>query len=88
MREINKLELSQADAQKTLALLARFDHVMGVLGKDEPESLDAEIETLIRKRDEARAAHDFATSDKIRDDLKARGIILEDSPTGTRWKKS
>jgi len=88
VREVNKLQLSRADAEKTLGLLKRFDHVMGVLGDDEPQSLDAEIEALIRERDAARAAHDFERADRIRSDLRARGIILEDLPTGTRWKKA
>jgi len=88
VREVNKLELSRADAEKALSLLTRFDHVMGVLGDDEPESLDAEVEGLIRERDAARAAHNFETADSIRSDLRGRGIILEDSPTGTRWKKA
>ena len=87
VRSVNRLELSSADAQKALALLDRFDTVMGVLGETQEEDLDSEIETLIQKRDEARAHRDFATSDAIRDQLKERGIILEDSPTGTRWKR-
>ena len=45
----------------------------------------AEIEDLIRQRVEARAAKDFATGDRIRNDLAAKGIILKDSPQGTTW---
>ena len=48
---------------------------------------DEEIETLIEKRNQARQAKDFALSDQIRDDLKAQGIILEDTPQGTRYRK-
>ena len=87
VRSVNRLELSAADGQKALELLDRFDTVMGVLGEMQEENINSEIEALIRKRDEARANRDFATSDAIRDQLKERGIILEDSPTGTRWKR-
>jgi cysteinyl-tRNA synthetase len=86
-RDVNKLELSRADADRAAALLASFDRVMGVLGEEKEESPDAEIESLIRRRDEARAKRDFKTSDEIRNQLKAKGIILEDSPGGTRWKR-
>ena len=48
---------------------------------------DEEIEALIEKRNQARQAKDFALSDQIRDDLKAQGIILEDTPLGTRYRK-
>lgn len=48
---------------------------------------DEEIEALIEKRNQARQAKDFALSDQIRDDLKVQGIILEDTPQGTRYRK-
>ncbi|NLA91396.1 MAG: cysteine--tRNA ligase [Synergistaceae bacterium] len=66
-----------------------LDSVMGLLPAEEAGS-DAEadeIEKLIAERDEARKNRDFARSDEIRDDLAARGIILEDTPDGTKWKR-
>jgi cysteinyl-tRNA synthetase len=46
-----------------------------------------EIERLIEERKAARQRRDFAASDRIRNELADRGILLEDNPAGTRWKK-
>ena len=48
---------------------------------------DAEIDEAIAARQAARKARDFKESDRIRDDMKARGVILEDGPKGTTWKR-
>jgi cysteinyl-tRNA synthetase len=77
--EENKLELVE--------LLDRFDSVINVLGKDEALMLDAEIQSLIDERQEARRRRDFARADEIRDQLSSQGITLEDTKDGVRWKR-
>jgi cysteinyl-tRNA synthetase len=73
------------------ALLREFDQVLG-LDLENAErvapKVDDEIEGLIREREEARAARDFARADEIRDTLAERGIVLEDSPQGTTWRRA
>jgi cysteinyl-tRNA synthetase len=72
-------------------LLSEFDRVLGLglaEARIEAPELDARIEALIREREEARARRDFARSDEIRSQLKAEGIVLEDSPDGTRWRRA
>lgn len=61
--------------------------VLGILYNRKSNDVDSEIEALIEKRQEARKNKDFATADKIRDDLKAKGIILKDTPQGVTWTK-
>lgn len=71
----------------SLNLIRELGGPLGIVQKTTKVSLEEEVEELIRQRQEARKNKDFALSDKIRDDLKARGIVLEDTPQGVRWKK-
>ena len=94
-------EFRQADAACVLAGLDAFDAIFAVLHDDDGEKLralglasdspslgDAEIEALVAERQAARKRRDFAASDRIRDQLAERGIILEDSRDGgVRWKR-
>jgi cysteinyl-tRNA synthetase len=85
-------ELHAADAPAVRAAFDAFDRVLGVLSlrreEDErPPVPVAEIEQLIQARRAARTARNFAEADRIRKDLEARGILLEDTPGGTRWKR-
>lgn len=79
MQEENKVELVE--------LLKRFDSVLNIFGDDQREMLDSEIQSLIDERQEARRRRDFARGDEIRDELAHRGIILEDTKDGVRWKR-
>ena len=68
--------------------IRRFDEltdVLGLLYNRKTEDLDAEIEDLIAQRQAARAAKNFAEADRIRDELKDRGIELKDTPQGVQW---
>jgi cysteinyl-tRNA synthetase len=79
LREDNKREL--------LDLLQRFDTVLNIFGSYNQEMLDSEIKNLIDERQEVRRRRDFGRADEIRDQLAARGIILEDTKDGVRWKR-
>ena len=73
--------------EKALELIRELGSPLGILQKSTRGSLEEEIEALIEARQNARKNRDFALADKIRDDLKNRGIVLEDTPQGVRWKK-
>lgn len=73
---------------KTIELLLELGKVLGFFGKfKQGELLDEEIQRKIEERQQARKARNFALADKIRDELKEKGIILEDTPAGVRWKR-
>ena len=89
---VNSLLDREIPALQTLQDIAAFYyHVNSVLGvlsfEKKDESLDFEIEELVKKRNAAKANKDFKTSDEIRDKLKAMGIMIEDTKTGVKWKK-
>ena len=68
-----------------------MDEVLGLLelaraARAVDDTTEEWIEEQIRLREEARKARDFAAADAIRDDLADRGVVLEDSAEGTRWK--
>ena len=71
--------------QKALDLYMELANVLGLLYVEKDNSLDAEIEALIEKRTQARKNRDWATADAIRDELKARHVVLEDTPQGVKW---
>ena len=89
--DVLKADISGASRR---ALIADFDQVLGLdlLAKADaaPQEAegDAEIDALVAARTAARAAKNWAEADRIRDELKARGIILEDTPAGVKWKRA
>lgn len=84
---IMKTEIGKNDAKKILSLMKDFDKVLGILEEKE-EKLSSEIKKLIEEREKARKERDFAKADKIREDLNRKGIILEDTKEGVRWKRA
>ena len=94
--DLNKAKSRKGKARAKGALLAGAD-LLGLLQQD-PEAwlrgdagasdtVDAEIDRLVAERIEARKNKDFETSDRIRDELAAQGIVLEDGPGGTAWRR-
>jgi len=79
--------LDAAGAREAREALLRADRVFGVLPRV-AEALPEEIEARIEARNAARRRRDFAEADRIRNELAGRGIVLEDGPSGTRWKKA
>ena len=91
VREINTVMagtgLLSKDREAVLDTIVKFNSVLGIFGEAEGGSLDAEIEALVEERQEARSQRNFARSDEIRDLLAEKGIVLEDTKDGVRWKR-
>ncbi len=76
-------------SQEKLKLAYDFDKVFGLGIKEmKEEEITEDIEALVNKREEARKKKNFAEADKIRDELSKKGIVLEDTPQGVRWKRA
>lgn len=90
IRDINSnvgIDTSKELCEKALELIRELGLPLGILQKTTKGDLEAEVEALIAERQQARKDRNFALADKIRDELKARGIELLDTPQGVRWKK-
>lgn len=84
---VNGKQYSKAFASKALELAKELLDVLGFSVAKE-DLLDEEIEKMIAERNDARKAKDFKRADEIRDTLKAKGIVLEDTPQGVKWRKA
>ncbi|MDQ3710963.1 MAG: cysteine--tRNA ligase [Acidobacteriota bacterium] len=91
VREMNTAlvteKVSTEDRAAIFETIKKIDSVMNIFGEEKTEMLDAEIESLIEERQAARRDRNFARSDEIRDLLAERGIVLEDTKDGLRWKR-
>lgn len=92
VREVNTLvdggELSQAGAKRVKDLMMDFNKVLAVLVRPEKvkPKLSKEAEDLIKRREEARKSKEWKTADAIRSELLKKGVVLEDTPEGVKWK--
>jgi len=86
-RRIEARSLSTADAAAAIATFRDLDQVLGIL-PDEESPLSADASTLIDARADARAARDWAASDRLRDELLTLGIVVEDTRDGQRWRRA
>ena len=98
-REINRLKASDIDeAAKLASVLRKLGYVMGILqqnpeaylkaGKTEQDDAEvARIEALIEERKNAKKNKDWAKADAVRNELQGMGIIIEDGPNGTTWRR-
>ena len=92
VREINNLldsnMVSKNEAAEVGGLMVKFDAVLGVIGRVEVEEvLSDDVDALILKREDARKSKNWKEADAIRAQLKAMGIVLEDTAQGVRWHK-
>jgi len=90
-REVNALldadVVSRSEADEIGTLMRGFDGVLGVIGEAEmEEALPKEAEELIKKREEARKAKDWARADALRLKLREMGVVVEDTSQGVRWR--
>ena len=90
-REVNQ-RLSTANSrpllQEVAALYRELGGVLGLLEEERTEELDSDLQRLVQARERARAARDWAEADRIRAQLRDRGVVLEDTAQGVRWKRS
>ena len=84
--KLDSEEINYESSRQALSALGKIDEVLGVMEADQTE-IDGEIQNLIDERNQAREGKDWSAADVIRKKLDELGIILEDTPEGTIWKK-
>jgi cysteinyl-tRNA synthetase len=84
---IDQHAVREDDKHELLRVLDRINTVLNIFEEEQPVMLDEEVQSLIDERQEARRRRDFARADEIRDQLAERGITLEDTKDGVRWKR-
>jgi cysteinyl-tRNA synthetase len=91
VRDVNSImatnRITAEERSELIGIIGEFNSVLGIFDLVEEGSLDDEIEALVQEREEARAKRDFARSDELRDLLAEKGIVLEDTRDGVRWKR-
>ncbi len=93
-KAIEQKKIGTGDRQRVLDAMAAADRVLGVLdaaewaGAEDAEGPgDEEIQRLVDEREQARRERDFAAADRLRDELRDLGVVIEDTPDGTRWRR-
>jgi cysteinyl-tRNA synthetase len=90
-REVNtalaRKQVKAENQRELLEVIDRIDTVLNIFGERQREMLDSEVQALLDERQEARRRRDFGRADEIRRELADRGIILEDTKDGVRWKR-
>ena len=87
------LKINKNQNIEDINLLVKLGNIIGVLNDDAEiflkDNFDEEIdvEDIIKQRDEAKAAKDYSTADKLRNDLLEKNILIEDTPSGTVWRR-
>ncbi len=91
VRDVNTImaanRITAEERSELIGMIGEFNSVLGIFDTSEEASLDDEIEALVQEREDARARRDFARSDELRDLLAEKGIVLEDTRDGVRWKR-
>lgn len=90
VRQINAglASFSESDCAFVLDVLTELCDVLGITPEAAEDDLSAKVEALIEERNQARKEKNWARADEIRDQLKAEGIVLEDTPQGVKWKRA
>ena len=87
------LEINKNQNIEDINLLVKLGNVIGILSQDVEDflqdklSLEIDVEGIIKQRDKAKAAKDYHTADKLRNDLLEKNILIEDTPSGTVWRR-